>query len=173
MEDFKRSLPTGIRIGTDEHHAFEPVAVKRRRPKNSARVIDIFDDIFTREPICQKVAPNRRGRVARDFVTPPAGDRDARPPRLPAGSPFVAREGSHSMKRRRSECRRRRLGFGLARNWIGERRDQRAYSRVRRSCVGPMDRRENKTAWLAVRDDHAQHARAPLVELARSRHPSG
>src|ERR1019366_2805658 len=80
VEAFKRSPPTGIWIGADEHHAFEPVAVKRRRPKNSARVVDIFDDIFTREPIRQKVAPTRRGRVACDLVTPPAGDRDARPP---------------------------------------------------------------------------------------------
>ena len=173
VEDFKRSLPTGIWIGADEHHAFEPVAVKRRRPKNSARVIDIFDDIFTREPIRQKVAPNRRGRVACDLVTPPAGDRDARPPAVfAAGSLFVAREGSHSTKRRRSERRRRRLGFGLTGNWIGERRDQRADPRVRRRFVGPMNRRENLTAWLAIGDDHAQARTRPIGVETRAKPPS-
>ena len=105
VEDFKRSLPTGIWIGADEHHAFEAVAVKRRRPKNSARVIDIFDDIGTREAIRQKVAPIRRGRVACDLVTPPAGDRDARPPAVfRRDLLFVAREGSHSMKRRKERA---------------------------------------------------------------------
>ena len=50
-EEVYRRVPARRRTSADVQHEFDPIAVKRRRAKNSVRVVDIFDDILAREGI--------------------------------------------------------------------------------------------------------------------------
>ena len=97
-----------------------------------------------------------------------AGDRDARPPG-PAGSASGRRD---STKPREAKCDRRdrgrrRLGFRLAGERIGARRDQIADARRRGVVVAPVDRHEQRAALLAVADHDLEDAGAVRGRDAR------
>ena len=122
--------------------------------------------------VAARVAPLRRRVVAGDQRADAVADRRPAPTSCPPAASIARaaqREAATGEADRRDRSRRR-LGFRLAGERIGERRDQFADPRRAGGLVAPVDRREQRAALLAVADDDPQHAGAVRrSQRARSR----